>query len=134
MQWSKGRNAGFSAAETEKLYLPVDEDGVNVEDQLADETSLLHMVQKLIALRKSSPALCADGEIEFVNRRHNGYPLVYRRWKNQEEYLICINPLDCPDHYPVGDDWESVMANHKADLSDGVLNLDAFGFVILRKK
>lgn len=134
MQWSKGRNAGFSAAETKKLYLPVDEDGVNVENQLADETSLLHMVQKLIALRKSSPALCADGEIEFVNRRHNGYPLVYRRWKNQEEYLICINPLDCPDHYPVGDDWESVMANHKADLSDGVLNLDAFGFVILRKK
>ena len=75
MQWTDGKNAGFSEADAGKLYLPVDEHGVNVAEQLADDNSLLHTMQKLIALRRSSPALCADGEIEFVNRRHNGYPL-----------------------------------------------------------
>ena len=39
MQWKKGKNAGFSDGAKELLYLPVNENGVNVEEQLADENS-----------------------------------------------------------------------------------------------
>lgn len=132
MQWTEGKNAGFSEADSDKLYLPVDEHGVNVAEQLADENSLLHTMQKLIALRRSSPALCADGEIEFVNRRHNGYPLVYRRWLGSEEYLVCINPLDVLEVYAVGDGWKTALANQTVRIENGQLTLEPFGYVILR--
>ena len=133
MQWEDGKNAGFSEADADKLYLPVDEHGANVAKQLADENSLLHTMQKLIALRKSSPAFCADGEIEFVNRRHNGYPLVYRRWLGSEEYLVCINPLDVPEGYAVGDGWKTALANQTVRIENGQLTLEPFGYVILEK-
>ena len=131
MQWTEGKNAGFSEADAGKLYLPVDEHGVNMAEQLADENSLLHTMQKLIALRKSSPALCADGEIEFVNRRHNGYPLVYRRWLGSDEFLICINPLDVPEAYSVGEGWQMALANQNVGIENGQLTLEPFGYVIL---
>lgn len=134
MQWADGKNAGFSEADTDKLYLPVDEHGVNVSAQMSDENSLLHTMKKLIALRKSSPALCADGEIEFVNRRHNGYPLVYRRWLGRDEFLICINPLDVPEAYLVGEGWQMALANQDATIEQGQLTLKPFGYVILKKK
>lgn len=132
MQWTEGKNAGFSEADADKLYLPMDEHGVNVAGQLADDNSLLHTMQKLIALRRSSPALCADGEIEFVNRRHNGYPLVYRRWLGSEEYLVCINPLDVPEAYSVGEGWQMALANQNVGIENGQLTLEPFGYVILR--
>ena len=132
MQWTDGKNAGFSEADADKLYLPMDEHGVNVAGQLADENSLLHTMQKLIALRKSSPALCADGEIEFVNRRHNGYPLVYRRWLGSEEYLVCINPLDVPEAYSVGEGWQTALANQNVRIDNAQLTLEPFGYVILK--
>lgn len=132
MQWTDGKNAGFSEADADRLYLPVDEHGVNVAEQLADEKSLLHTMQKLIALRRSSPALCADGEIEFVNRRHNGYPLVYRRWLGSEEYLVCINPLDVPEAYSVGEGWQTALANQNVRIENGKITLEPFGYVILR--
>ena len=111
----------------------MDEHGVNVAGQLADDNSLLHTMQKLIALRRSSPALCADGEIEFVNRRHNGYPLVYRRWLGSEEYLVCINPLDEPEIYSVGESWQTTTANQNVSIENGQLTLEPFGYVILEK-
>ena len=132
MQWTEGKNAGFSEADADKLYLPMDEHGVNVAGQLADDNSLLHTMQKLIALRRSSPALCADGEIEFVNRRHNGYPLVYRRWLGSDEYLVCINPLDVPEVYADGDGWQTALANQTVRIENGQLTLEPFGYVILR--
>lgn len=105
---------------------------MNVTEQLADENSLLHTMQKLIALRRSSPALCADGEIEFVNRRHNGYPLVYRRWLGSEEYLVCINPLDEPGAYAVGEGWQAALANQNVRIDNAHVTLEPFGYVILK--
>ena len=92
MQWKNGKNAGFSEADSDMLYLPVNENGVNVESQAADDNSLLNTMKRLIALRKSEKALSADGKIEFLNRRYGGYPLIYKRTAEDSEYIICINP------------------------------------------
>ena len=132
MQWTNGKNAGFSDADASELYLPVDEHGVSVQAQLAEEGSLLRTVQKLIALRKSSSALCADGRIEFLNRRRGGYPLVYRRYDGHEEYVICINPLDAPRTYPLEGNWTPVLA-HDAEFTNGTVSMEPFGYVILKK-
>ena len=63
MQWTPDRNAGFSATDPGKLYLPVVQSLVyhyafsNVETQLAQQASLLHWVRNLVHLRKEHPVL-----------------------------------------------------------------------------
>lgn len=58
MQWSAGRNAGFSAADADRLCVPVIDDArfgpqvVNVEAQLAERDSLLSRVQRLVRARQ----------------------------------------------------------------------------------
>lgn len=132
MQWERMKNAGFSDADSNMLYLPVDENGENAHDQLLDETSLLNTTKKLIALRKSSPALCADGQVEFINRKWNGYPLVYRRWLGSESFLICINPLDKKVEYSIEDTWQSVFSNQTVFMDHHTIVLEPFSYTILR--
>ena len=63
MQWSADRNAGFSTANPQKLYLPViidpeyNYETVNVAAQLDNPESLLWWVRRLIALRKRYPGV-----------------------------------------------------------------------------
>jgi hypothetical protein len=61
MQWSPDRNAGFSRAEPQRLYLPVITDSVygfqaiNVEAQQRSPFSLLNWMKRLIQVRKAAP-------------------------------------------------------------------------------
>ena len=63
MQWSPDRNAGFSRADPQRLYLPPIMDpvygyaAVNVEAQSRSTASLLNWTKRLIAARKAHPAL-----------------------------------------------------------------------------
>ena len=133
MQWCRGKNAGFSDARSEDLYLPVQEDGVNVADQLAEENSLLNTTKKLIKLRHGSHALSADGEITFLNHRYNGYPLVYRRSGNDGSYLICINPTDREQEfsYPV-QNAQVVMENNSVQLDVNGIRLAPVSYAIIK--
>ncbi|MFD3926109.1 alpha-amylase family glycosyl hydrolase [Streptomyces sp. NPDC058614] len=88
MQWDDGPNAGFSTAPTDRLYLPLDTapDRPTVAAQRADETSLLHFVRRLIALRTATPELGSGGSVEVL---HADYPFVYVRGGR---YLVVVNP------------------------------------------
>ncbi len=77
MQWSSDRNAGFSDANRQRLFLPVITDpeysyeAINVEAQQANPSSLLWWMKRLIALRKQYPAF-GRGSLTFLtpdNRR-----------------------------------------------------------------
>lgn len=59
MQWSKEKNAGFSTASAEKLYLPIDpsESRPDVATQEADLASMLNFTRALLRLRREHPAL-----------------------------------------------------------------------------
>lgn len=96
MQWNKEANAGFSTADSSKLYLPQDEreERPDAETQMGKETSLWHEIQKLIAIRKSEPALQNKADIEFVYVEENQYPLVYLRSSEEEKMLVVLNPSD----------------------------------------
>ena len=91
MQWDDSPNAGFSDAEEEKLYLPLDPsaDRPTAEGQLLSKESLMREVKKLTALRREHSALQADGKIKFVAQN---YPLVYFRTDDKEQLLVLINP------------------------------------------
>ena len=135
MQWNSSANAGFSTADSSKLYLPVEEGGVNVEDQLKDPDSLLNNMKRLIALRKSSTALSSQGEIEFINLKYGGYPLVFKRYTADEEFIICINPTDKTDSYEYNFEGFTSVLQNNADivLTDSKIELPATSYVILKK-
>ena len=133
MQWDNTKNAGFSTASTEELYLPVQESGENVEDQLADDSSLLHTTKKLIALRKGSHALSADGDIQFLNRSGKGYPMVYLRSGNDGKYLICINPTAVEQSfaYPLAG-AKVIYENDRVAVTESGIQLSPASFAILK--
>jgi len=95
MQWSPDRNAGFSRANPQKLYLPVIIDpeyhyeSVNVESQQKNPSSLLWWMKRLIALRKRYKAF-GRGSISFLNSE-NPKVLAFVRRHDEERILIVAN-------------------------------------------
>jgi maltose alpha-D-glucosyltransferase/alpha-amylase len=96
MQWSPDRNAGFSRADPERLYLPPIMDpiygfeAVNVESQSRDPSSLLNWMRRLIALRKAHRAF-GRGTLRFLypgNRR----VLAYLR-EHEDDAILCVANL-----------------------------------------
>lgn len=98
MQWTPGKNAGFSAAPANRLYLPVDtrKDAPCVQTQQKNPRSLLNTVKRLIALRKQSDALGSDAAFEPLYAQKRKYPFVYLRRSKKESVLIALNPSDAP--------------------------------------
>ena len=71
MQWSTDRNAGFSQANPQRLFLPVVIDpefhyeALNVEAQQANGSSLLWWMKRLISLRKQFKVF-GSGSLDFL--------------------------------------------------------------------
>ncbi len=95
MQWSGDRNAGFSRANPQQLYLPVIIDPlyhyetVNVEAQQASPNSLLWWMRRLIALRRRFQVF-GRGTIEFL-QPDNRKVLAYMRRDEKETVLVVAN-------------------------------------------
>jgi len=95
MQWSADRNAGFSRANPQKLFLPVILDPehhyetVNVEAQQQNPSSLLWWMKRLVLLRKSYRAF-GEGSIEFL-LPENRKILVFIRRHQDEIILVAAN-------------------------------------------
>jgi maltose alpha-D-glucosyltransferase/alpha-amylase len=95
MQWSADRNAGFSRANPQRLYLPVvvaaeyHPEAVNVEQQQSNPHSLLWWTKRLIALRKRSLAL-GRGPIEILTPE-NRKVLAFIRSHGDERVLVVLN-------------------------------------------
>jgi len=96
MQWEPGPKAGFSSAEPDQFYLPVDSDPdrPNVATQLVDPQSLLQRVRALIALRHAHPALQSSGTFEVVYAEAGRLPFVYKRQGDGETILVVLNPRE----------------------------------------
>ncbi len=96
MQWTPDRNAGFSKADFARLYLPVLMDpvygypAVNVEAELRDQSSLVHWMRRMIAIRKQHP-LFGTGTFEVVNV-DNPSVLAYVR-QEEDDAVLCVNNL-----------------------------------------
>ncbi|MBV8818985.1 MAG: maltose alpha-D-glucosyltransferase, partial [Acidobacteriaceae bacterium] len=95
MQWSADRNAGFSRANPQKLYLPVTIDpeyhfeAVNVEAQQNNPNSLLWWTKHLIEQRKNFKAF-GRGTLEFLNPDNRKVLAFIRRFEN-ETILVVAN-------------------------------------------
>lgn len=95
MQWTGDRNAGFSRANPQRLYLPVITDPeyhyemVNVENQQANQHSLLWWTKRLIALRKRYQAF-GRGTLEFLQPDNRKVLCFVRRYED-ETILVIAN-------------------------------------------
>ena len=96
MQWSPDRNAGFSRADPQQLYLPPIMDpiygyeAVNVEAQTRDRSSLLNWMKRMLQTRKQSQAF-GRGTMKFI-RPGNRKVLVYLR-EYGEDTILCVANL-----------------------------------------
>ena len=95
MQWNSDRNAGFSSANPQKLFLPVIRDplyryeAINVENQSRNPSSLLYWMKNLISMRKRLPSF-SHGSIEFLES-DNSKILAYIRQMPGESILVIAN-------------------------------------------
>ncbi len=95
MQWSADRNAGFSRANPQKLYLPViiDPDyhyeASNVETQERNQASLLWWMKRFIAMRKRFKAF-GRGSLNFLYP-DNPKVLAFVRQYEDENILVVVN-------------------------------------------
>jgi maltose alpha-D-glucosyltransferase/alpha-amylase len=96
MQWSPDRNAGFSRADPQRLYLPPIMDAVygypstNVEAQSRDPSSLLSWTKRMLAVRKTSRAF-GRGARRFL-RPGNRKILAYLR-EFGDDTILCVANL-----------------------------------------
>jgi maltose alpha-D-glucosyltransferase/alpha-amylase len=96
MQWSPDRNAGFSRADPQRLYLPPIMDPVygyqatNVEAQIRDPGSLLSWTKRMLAVRKTSQAF-GRGARRFL-KPGNRKVLAYLR-ETAEDTILCVANL-----------------------------------------
>ena len=99
MQWSPDRNAGFSRADPQRLYLPPIMDpvygygAVNVEAQLRERASLLNWMQRVLALAKKSSGIWSRETGFFAPRKSQDtrlFQTIPRR-----HYFVCYQPVAC---------------------------------------
>ncbi len=96
MQWSADRNAGFSRANPQKLFLPIIIDPeyhyetVNVEANQNNPNSLLWWTRRLLALRKQHKAF-GRGSIQFMHPDNRKVIAFIRTFEN--ESILCVANL-----------------------------------------
>ncbi len=102
MQWSADRNAGFSRANPQKLYMPITIDpayhyeAINVEGQQNNPHSLLWWTKRLIEQRKQFKAM-GRGTLEFLRPSNRKVLAFFRRYQD-EIILVVANLSRFPQH------------------------------------
>ena len=95
MQWSAARNAGFSRANKQSLYLPLITDpgyryeSVNVKTQQTNPDSFLAWMKRIITLRQQHKAF-GRGSIEFLQPENHKVLTFLRRYQG-ETILVITN-------------------------------------------
>ena len=102
MQWTGGKNAGFSQA---RPWLPVNPNHaeINAQAALADPDSVFYFYQTLIALRKRYPVF-REGAFTLLNPEDEAV-FAYTRDTHEEHLLVVCNftareqPEVCPEAF-----------------------------------
>ena len=131
MQWTNGKNKGFSTADEDKLYLPVDsrENAPTVESQQSDENSLYNTVKNIIRIRKENPDLCGNGDFEVLYAEEKKYPFIFRRGS----FVIAVNPSANTVTVPFAFDVKEVVYSiGNAEFTSGKITLDGQSYYLVK--
>jgi len=96
MQWNADRNAGFSSADPQRLYLPAILDplygyqALNVEAQMRSSSSLLNWTRRMLAVRRQHPVFGMGSYHELGSS--NPSVLAFVR-EFGDDRVLCVNNL-----------------------------------------
>ncbi|MBQ9485780.1 MAG: cellulase family glycosylhydrolase [Clostridia bacterium] len=128
MQWTNGKNKGFSEKKT--IYLPTNsEKDCSVESQQKDEYSILNTVKTLIKIRKAHPCLNAINSQKFLE---TGYPAVYERTDGKETVRVYINPSDKTESRDC--EYKEILYSQNAEINGKTITLNGQSFAIVKIK
>ena len=142
MQWDTGAHAGFTTGGTPWLPIPPSAKTYNVQVESQDADSIFNTYKRLLALRRSEPAL-KDGSYEAVDET-NEHVFSYLRKSGDETLLVALNmsaqarvisiktagtKADVVYRSPLG---KGGLAAETVSL--GHVELEPFGFVVARVK
>ncbi|MEU4015721.1 alpha-amylase family protein [Microbacterium sp. NPDC028030] len=145
MQWSSGRNGGFSDAAPSRLTARPPADGyapehVNVADQLDDRGSMLHFIRELAARYRVSPEL-GWGEFAVIEQAADAV-LVHSLTADVGRLVAVHNFAEVPatvrfrlESEPEGTELVGLLESERLTLdADGevVLEVPAYGYRWLR--
>jgi len=91
MQWSHTTNAGFCPPDV-MPWLPVNPnyaEGINVSEQECDPNSLLHYYRRMLAVRRSTPALVAGDYQPLLEKSRS--VLAFLRSTPEQTCLVALN-------------------------------------------
>ena len=96
MQWNADRNAGFSSANPQRLYLPLVSDPayhfqtLNVEAQSSNPSSLLWWMRQMISLHHRHRVL-SEGSFDVLQPDNHRILAFVRRLPDQPPFLVVAN-------------------------------------------
>ena len=129
MQWTAGKNAGFSDA---KPWLPVNQDYLerNVVNQAAQPDSLLLFFKALAALRKSEPAL-QSGDFKALTEDPHTY-LAFERSLDDDRLVVLLNfsSREVQADLPEGQ-WQAIFGSN--DQFENQMDLAPYQVIILKQ-
>lgn len=131
MQWNNGKNLGFSTADPDALYLPVDasKDAPTAETQDKTPGSLMNTLKEILSLRHSEESLQADAEFIPICTNKD-QPFVYRRGS----LLLAVNPSGSAQSVKLNEKISGgiIYKIGSADYKENTLTLEAQSFVVLK--
>jgi maltose alpha-D-glucosyltransferase/alpha-amylase len=132
MQWSPGKNLGFSPAPADQLYLPVDDapDAPTVTGEAARGDSLYNTVKAILRLRREYPDLGGRANLQVLYGEKEKPLFVYRRGS----LAAAANPSSLPAEAPVALEGKPVFTIGGGKLERGRCVLDGQSFVVFSLK
>jgi maltose alpha-D-glucosyltransferase/alpha-amylase len=130
MQWNSGKNMGFSEAEAEKLYYPVDTapNAVNVEAQDNDPASFLNHMRGVIALRHGHADLQNYSPFTVYSAVPGSRMFAYKRGS----YLLAVNPGLTAEELKLDGKYEVVYTIGDPVVEEGKVTMNGQSFIVLK--
>jgi alpha-glucosidase len=137
MQWTAGRNAGFSTAAKTWLGVPPTAVTRNVETMTRDQDSILNFYKRVIRIRRASPALL---EGDYLSIDADPRVFAYRRVKANQTMIVALNmssearTIRLTD-LPSGAKLKTIISNiHRTGPAGESLSLAPYEAVLLEVK
>lgn len=131
MQWDDSENAGFTTG-TPWIGVNPNYRTINAKAALADEDSVFHYYQKLIALRKEKPIL-VYGHYTLLEPDHESL-YVYTRTLEEQKMLVICNFTKEEVGYEIPAEFggaQVLISNYGRDGAEGTITLKAYEALVL---
>lgn len=131
MQWDDSENAGFTTG-TPWIGVNPNYRTINAKAALADEDSVFHYYQKLIALRKEQPIL-VYGHYTLLEPDHESL-YVYTRTLEEQKMLVICNFTKEEVSYEIPAEFDGaqvLISNYGRDGAEGTITLKAYEALVL---